>query len=868
MVTSRQQRGNFPHLALPLIVRARARLNGGRTPPDQEEANRNNKQAHGLHLVGAATQALAAWSSVQRDRAQKKLPELPPNIPLFVEVDPGSDLEYLRMHFNLEIVSEHDDGIVLVASPDDGMAKFLSSTQAFMDERRGGATAAKIYNLTGPSNVPLRLERVLSEPFLERWPQLLDQKNYTVDVGIECLGTITVPDTPELKKDETQEHLNARIAKWREKWNLAQAEWDDLMELRESQFLKFIRDYNGEVLDIVHGEHVGPATLPDSFTVRVSLSGLALRDLVVNYPYVFEVSEPDEISGTFTSDSAEEQAENRLQLNPPEDHAPAVCVIDSGVQEHHPLLQAAIDGVSSTCFIPDLATTDVGDYVRSGGHGTRVAGAIVYPQGIPTEGTFKFPAWIQNARVLDENNRLSSRLHPPSYLRSVVEKFHHGARATRLFNHSIAAYRPCRLRNMSAWAAAMDWLSWEYDVLFFQSAGNLPSSSSALPFRLGVLDHLNSGFNYPDYLTRPSSRIPSPSESLQAITVGSVSHADYNGAGGTGFASSNLCSAFSTTGLGVWSSIKPDVVEYGGDFVRDSATPPSLTTPPEVCPELVRATMYGGPLSGKDDVGTSYAAPKIAAIGAVIQALLPKEPALLYRALIINSARWPEWAESATDKFSVVRQLGFGIPDVERATQNSDFRVTLITSGPLFVKSKEAQIYQIPIPEALRAPSGEFNVRIDVTLSYVAKPRRTRRSIGQYLSTWVDWRSSHLGENVESFKNRILKAGNKDLASSDGLIPWKIREQNDWGEVLGVRRETGTVQKDWAVIKSHQLPEDFCIAVRGHPGWDKDPDASARYALTVSFEAIDEDLEIYSHIETSVRALVSNSEIEAEVRTR
>jgi hypothetical protein len=113
-----------------------------------------------------------------------------------------------------------------------------------------------------------------------------------------------------------------------------------------------------------------------------------------------------------------------------------------------------------------------------------------------------------------------------------------------------------------------------------------------------------------------------------------------------------------------------------------------------------------------------------------------------------------------------------------------------------------------------------------------------------------------------------LKAGNKDLASSDGLIPWKIREQNDWGEVLGVRRETGTVQKDWVVIKSHQLPEDFCIAVRGHPGWDKDPDASARYALTVSFEAIDEDLEIYSHIETSVRALVSNSEIEAEVRTR
>jgi hypothetical protein len=865
MVTSRHQRGNFPHLSLPLIVHDRARLTGGRTAPDQEVENRSNRQAHGAILTGAASEAVAAWNSVRHERARKRLPELPSNIPLFIEVDPGSDLEYLRKHFNLEIVSEHDDGVILVASPDDGMAKFLSSTEAFMEDRRGGATAAQIYSLRGPDNSQLRIERVLSELLFEKWPTIRDVQIYTVDVGIECLGIVTVPETPELKKDETQEHLDARIERWRVRWREAQIEWDDLMESRELQFLQFIRGYKGEVLDIVHGTHVGPATLPDSFTIRVRLTGLALRDLVLNYPFVFEVSEPEEISDKFTTDNIEESIESDLRLLPPDDLAPAVCVIDSGIQEHHPLLQPAIDVASSTCFIPEVAATDVGDYVRAGGHGTRVAGAVVYPKGIPKEGEFKLTTWIQNARVLDGENRLSSRLYPPSYLRSIVEQLHFGARSTRLFNHSIAAYRPSRLRNVSAWAAAMDWLSWEYDVLFFQSAGNLPSSSSALPFRLGVLDHLNSGFNYPDYLTRPSSRIPSPSESLQAITVGSVSHADYAGTAGTAFAGNNRCSAFSTTGLGVWSSIKPDVVEYGGDFVRDNAIPPSITTPSEVCPELVRSTMHGGPLSAKDDVGTSYAAPKVAAIGSALQALLPEESSLLYRALIINSARWPHWAENEVNKFSVVQQLGFGIPDVERATQNTAYRVTLITSGPRFVKSKEAQIYQIPIPDSLRAPGGEFNVRIDVTLSYVAKPRRTRRSIAQYLSTWVDWRSSHLGEAVESFKNRMLKAGDKTLTSSEGVIPWKIREQDDWGEIIGVRRENGTIQKDWAIVKSHQLPEDFCVAVRGHPGWDKDPDASAKYALTVSFEAIDEDLEIYSSIEASVRVLIPASEIQAEV---
>lgn len=865
MVTRRQQRENFPHLSLPLIVSNRARLNGGRTPPEKEVENSNNRNAHGAHLVGAANGAVAAWNAVRKERARNKLPELPPDMPLFVEVDPGSDLEYLRKHFNLEIVAEHDDGLVLVASPDDGMAKFLESTDAFIEGRRGGATAAKIYTLTGPDNSQLRIERVLSESLLERWPTVRDEQLYTVDVGIECLGTITVPDAPELKKDESQHHLEARIAKWRERWREAQIEWDDLMEMRESHFLKFIKGYSGEILDIVHGAHVGPATLPDSFTVRVSLLGLALRDLVLNYPYIFEVSEPEGISGKFTTDLAEEMIRSNVRLLPPDDDAPAVCVIDSGVQEHHPLLLPAIDTASSTCLVPGVSATDVGDYVRAGGHGTRVAGAIIYPQGIPTEGEFKLATWIQNARVLDGDNRLSSKLYPPSYLRSIVEKHHLGTRSTRLFNHSIAAYRPCRLRNVSAWAATMDWLSWEYDVLFFQSAGNLPSSSSALPFRLGVLDHLSSGFNYPDYLTRPSSRIPSPSESLQAITVGSVSHADYVGTAGTAFASINSCSAFSTTGLGVWSSIKPDVVEYGGDFVRDNAIPPSIITPPEVCPELVRSTMYGGPLSGRDDVGTSFAAPKVAAIGSALQALLPNEPTLLYRALIINSARWPQWAENAINKLQVIQQLGFGIPDVERATRNNDYRVTLITSGTQSVKSKEAKIYQIPIPDALRSPGGEFNVRIDVTLSYVAKPRRTRRNIAQYLSTWLDWRSSHLGETVESFTNRMLKSGDKTLSFSDGVIPWKVREQDDWGEIVGVRRENGTIQKDWAIVKSHQLPADFCVAVRGHPGWDKDPDATARYSLTVSFEAIDEDIEIYSHIESSVRAVIPVAEIQAEV---
>ena len=63
---------------------------------------------------------------------------------------------------------------------------------------------------------------------------------------------------------------------------------------------------------------------------------------------------------------------------------------------------------------------------------------------------------------------------------------------------------------------------------------------------------------------------------------------------------------------------------------------------PYACPALVRSTMFPpGPAYDRDEVGTSFSAPKVARIAAKLHHLLPQEPALLYRALIVQSARWP-----------------------------------------------------------------------------------------------------------------------------------------------------------------------------------------------------------------------------------
>jgi hypothetical protein len=75
-----------------------------------------------------------------------------------------------------------------------------------------------------------------------------------------------------------------------------------------------------------------------------------------------------------------------------------------------------------------------------------------------------------------------------------------------------------------------------------------------------------------------------------------------------------------------------------------------------------------------------------------------------------------------------------------------------------------------------------------------------------------------------------------------------------------VARGGGTVQKDWAILKLHQLPETFCIAVRGHKGWSRDPKDEAKYALAVSFEVLGQEVEIYEEIRAALEVSIEARE--------
>lgn len=841
----------FPHISLKLTTEGTASSPSGRGRKQNPitAANFGNRQGHGNKLKCSLDSLILSWQDSQEKREEEGKPPLPEQtIPIILKIDPTAfDAEDLRK-YGIEVIAELEDGYIIGASAGDvEFSKLQEKIEKFIKEEKGVKKVAEIWEILDSLKRP---EYILSPELLEDWENIRDEQIYIVDIGVACIGTQSqLSKCPRREVSESDDKYLKRINTWLNKRDLTYQQWDDLKSEREFELQKFIDTYKGEIVSpIIDGDIPVYSELSDSFSCRIKISGNGLKDLVLNFPYIFDVSEPDEFVEIIQKESSSDREPPPFQLQAPESNAPKVCIIDSGIQERHSLLREAIDSQYSISWVP--GKTGTADYVRNGGHGTRVAGAVLYPRTIPHSGNEKAICWLQNARVLDENCKLSERLFPPSLLEEIVENYCK-QKNTRIFNHSITGSVPCRTQQMSAWAAAIDNLTWKNDILFIVAAGNLPLNGKVGTTRFSVREHLSANRAYPDYLLENSCRIANPAQSFQALTVGSISPASYHLLPYSSISEKDRPSAFSCSGLGIWETIKPEVVEYGGDLVKDEGTPPNIVIRNEVCPELVRSTLYGGPAVAADNVGTSFTAPKISHIAACIAAELPDESCLLYRALIVQSARWPAWTNAYEgNQLDIVRQMGYGLPNLERALGNSSSRITLITRGECRIKAKQAHVYQVKLPEKLRSQGDELKILLEITLSYKAQPRRTRRNRRKYLSTWLDWDCSKKGEDPEYFLARILAQYDtpEDAERGEGIFKWMLGQQNNYGTIKDVSRSAGTIQKDWTVANSFELTDAFCIAVVGHEGWNNDPDAEVPYSLVVSFEAVGVNIPIYTAV--------------------
>ncbi|MEM9770956.1 MAG: S8 family serine peptidase, partial [Cyanobacteria bacterium P01_D01_bin.73] len=384
----------------------------------------------------------ANWEQIQKQRKAEDKPDLPEAVPFILQVDPKSfDADDLRT-FGIEVISELENGYIIGAAADVEFSDLQKKISQCIDKERGGGKIPEIWEILEGTKRP---EYILSEQLLGEWDNIKDQQIYIVDVGIACVGVdCNYSDYPKQGEGEDGDKYIKRVVRWQGKRKITEQKWGDLQWEREQEFTRFIDSSKGNIIESASWDDPSSLSLTqlaDSFSCRVQLSGKALKDMVLNFPYIFDVSEPDQYYESLQKVEGSESSSSTFELISPDSNASTVCVIDSGIQERHPLLQKAIKHSDSHSWVP-YQTFQTSDQVQTG-HGTRVAGAVIYPQTIPTSGQYQPVCWLQNARILDEDCKLSDQLFPPKVLEQIVEHFHK-TKGTRIFNHSITGSVPCR----------------------------------------------------------------------------------------------------------------------------------------------------------------------------------------------------------------------------------------------------------------------------------------------------------------------------------------------------------------------------------------------------------------------------------------
>jgi hypothetical protein len=804
----------FPHLIFKQKIIGKPRLYGMAKPNEITIKNKENRQSHRDQLFSKTSSIKEKWNSEITERENLNLVPLDKDvIPVFLQLNPSlltSDFDLRNL--GIEIISEEDDGYILGASLD-GLRTLEEKINEFVAATRGTAVVADLWQIIDGHRNEWKPQHILSEELYKKWSDIVDDDIYTLEVSVAF-------DKPIGERpDPTKQGGLARLRRYDDLLDIR----DDKRRERETHFEQFINSYGKITSSLVD--------LNDSFGCEVEISGRGLKDLVFNYAFVFEVSEKEEIKGINSIDGI--NADFDLEVLPPDIDSTEVVVIDSGVMEGHKYIVPALNALKSKSYILDNSST--ADKVKGGGHGTKVTGAILYPNGITQlTSPYQLPCFIRNIRVLNDDNFLETRF-PAELMQTIVRE----NMDCQIFNLSVNSPIPFRKKHMSIWAATIDNLINERNVLFVISAGNVT--------RNDIRAFISGGVAYPDYLRLPSCRLANPAQSCFALTVGSINHGSYEDENWKSLGVESDISAFSRIGTGIWNQIKPDVVEFGGGLIVSKDGHALVKGNEITAPELLHSTLHGGGAYGKDSVGTSFATPKVTHIVAQLKNLYPDENVNLLRALVVQGARLPK-SEFENPTLNGIRSLGYGLPLIERVTKNSETRITFYNTGT--IKAEEGSIYSLQIPEELSDPGNEYDILIEVTLAYTAKVRRTRQKTKSYLSTWLDWTSSRLDDTLESFSKRSLTFDQDYVDDSDDsaqVIGWKIRERNNWGEVRDVNRNNSTIQKDWVVIKSYQLPREISFAIRAHKGWDRNK-AEIPYAITVSIEVLNVNVPIYDLI--------------------
>lgn len=555
------------------------------------------------------------------------------------------------------------------------------------------------------------------------------------------------------------------------------------------------------------------------------------------------------------------------RLRPAGPDAPVVCLLDTGVNRGHALLQDSLLEADTQAVVDAWGAADR----REEPHGTCMAGTALYGDLAPVlqaAGPVNLRHRLESVKVVPDRGELPPEVHGAVLTQAVSLAEIRAARRSRTICLAVTAVDASGKGAPSSCSAAVD-----------QIAFNNGNATRLVVVSAGNIRTIARGAAYPQLNQSADGAMEDPAQAWNALSVGaftervqlSPAYAGYRPmapAGGlTPSSRTSVC--WDDDGRSRW-PLKPDLVFEGGNWVESGAGERST------CHETHLLTTGFSATGAQFDTNadTSAATAQAARLAAMVQAEYPRLRAETVRGLLVHSAEWTEAmlqqcpGDLQNQVIRRVRTFGYGTPNLTRALHSVNHAVTLVAESAIQpyrkhggeVRHNQMGLHQLPWPTAVLFDLGDVPVRMRVTLSYFMQPNPGRRgNIPRwgYPSHGLRFDVRRPGETLDQFRQRLSLAERDD---PDAPVD-NVGETRNW--VIGVNgRSRGTLQCDWWEGTASELASSDHIAVYPVTGWWRERpflgkvENTAPYSLIVSIETPDQAIDLYTAITTQTEVAV------------
>jgi hypothetical protein len=653
------------------------------------------------------------------------------------------------------------------------------------------------------------------------------------------------------------EHIPQTLSKWCEVWlNVDSEENREYEQIQEFKSLL-------NTLNINHKENF--ILFPERVVMLIEANKSNLVELIKQSDYLAEFRIGQEPAGFWTSQNSTEQeqwVDNLLNRINVENSNVSVCILDSGVNNGHPLLSPILPDENMLTPNPEWGTFD---HHNGTGHGTLMAGVAGY-------GNFE-SVLESNGEINLTHNLISVKLLPPSLKENESDNPElwgditsqcisraeiNNSENSIIFCMPVTSIQGTDKGKPSSWSGAIDNLTFgngENPKLIIISAGNLGDNYKSYP-------QIN--FKTP---------IENPAQSWNALTVGAytekynVKDQDYKDY--KLIASRDELSPYSTTSL-TWSEkwpIKPDIVFEGGNRLIDAN---GYETGHEDLEMLSTSKIIYKPFS--TIWATSGATAQASFFAAKIQHQYPEAWPETIRALMVHSAQWKDAMINQMEvdfsrKVTVQKLLkvfGYGVPNLSKAMYSQESAFTFIIQEHIQPFSynddgrpvtNEIHFFELPWPKDLLLDLSDLEVKFKITLSFFIEPGAGEigwKNKYRYQSYGLNFDINNIDEPLDDFRKRVNVAAREEDESVNG------RSGSERWMIGTNGRKHGSIHTDIWEGTAAELSQCNLIAIYPIIGWWRERkhlnqvENKARYSLVISLETPKEDVMLYTTVKNMI----------------